>query len=227
MSSAYYVRTYIHTNVYSATKVEWPLWRFWGHYDPLNQDWYQQHSTETSSQAWMILRAWFKTHKLFTKMLLSFYTECTNTPASAGFAPDPHRGLCHCTPTGGKAPKLPSPPITIFWIRHWAVGDEYDDDPRKTLKFEQRPSTIRQLLVITRLQYIHSLRVKYFVFSTLQGYGTLGTLHVYTTALVSNLMQGRGDGSKASTSWVSEAARVKAELDCATLRVCFAYMPKP
>ena len=35
-------------------------------------------------------------------------------------------------------------------------------------------------------------------------------------------MQGRGDGPKASTSWASEAARVKAELDCATLWVCFA-----
>jgi len=39
--------------------------------------------------------------------------------------------------------------------------------------------------------------------------------------------QGRGDGPKASTSWASEAARAKAELDCATLWVCFAYMPKP
>ena len=38
--------------------------------------------------------------------------------------------------------------------------------------------------------------------------------------------QGRGDGPKASTSWASEAARVKAELDCVTLWVCFAYMPK-
>jgi len=31
----------------------------------------------------------------------------------------------------------------------------------------------------------------------------------------------------ASTSWASLAARAKAELDCATLWVCFAYMPKP
>jgi len=38
---------------------------------------------------------------------------------------------------------------------------------------------------------------------------------------------GRGDGPKASTSWASEAARAKAELDCATLWVCFAYMLKP
>ena len=40
-------------------------------------------------------------------------------------------------------------------------------------------------------------------------------------------VQGRGDGPKASTSWASEATRVKAELECATLWVCFAYMPKP
>ena len=40
-------------------------------------------------------------------------------------------------------------------------------------------------------------------------------------------VQGRGDGPKASTSWASEAARVTAELGCATLWVCFAYMPKP
>jgi len=39
--------------------------------------------------------------------------------------------------------------------------------------------------------------------------------------------QGRGGGPKASTSWASEAARAKAESDCATLWVCFAYMPKP
>jgi len=42
-----------------------------------------------------------------------------------------------------------------------------------------------------------------------------------------NKVQGRGDGPKASMSRASEAARVKAELDCATLWVCFAYMLKP
>jgi len=47
------------------------------------------------------------------------------------------------------------------------------------------------------------------------------------TMEISSLNQGRGDGPKASTSWESEAAQVKAELDCATLWVCFAYIPKP
>jgi len=42
-----------------------------------------------------------------------------------------------------------------------------------------------------------------------------------------DLPQGRGDGPKANRSRASEAARVKAELDCVTLWVCFAYMPKP
>ena len=49
-------------------------------------------------------------------------------------------------------------------------------------------------------------------------------------ALVSLLLycrQGRDNGPKASTSRASETARVKAELDCATLWVCIAYMPKP
>ena len=45
--------------------------------------------------------------------------------------------------------------------------------------------------------------------------------------VITSATQGRGGGPKASTSWASEAARAKAELDCATLWVCFAYKPKP
>ena len=50
---------------------------------------------------------------------------------------------------------------------------------------------------------------------------------VLNFCLTLKFKQGRGDGPKASTSWASEAARVKAELDCATVWVCFAYVPKP
>jgi len=67
----------------------------------------------------------------------------------------------------------------------------------------------------------------YHTTNTLQGRRTKS--HVDTQTIQPGLGDFvlRGDGPKASTSCASEAARVKAELDCAALWVCFAYMPKP
>ena len=94
---------------------------------PVNRDWYQRHPTETSSEASMITRAYFKTHKVvhyaviftfwYSRKSFYHYTECINNPAS-GAPPNFQRGLSPLHPRWGHSLQTPfAARSTIIWTR--------------------------------------------------------------------------------------------------------------